>query len=44
MKTIEELALEQYPDVSFGEDVESEDTFRTNEIRRMQRGSVLERI
>lgn len=37
MKTIEELAKELYPDVSFKKDVESEDTFRTNEIRRIQR-------
>jgi hypothetical protein len=37
MKTVKQLSLELYPDVSFKEDVASEDTFRTNEIRRIQR-------
>lgn len=37
MKTIEELALEQYPNVSYMDDVMSEDIFRTNEIRVIQR-------
>jgi flagellar biosynthesis/type III secretory pathway protein FliH len=40
MKTaeeIEQLAAKLYPDVSFKKDVESEDTFRTNEIRRIER-------
>lgn len=37
MKTIEELALELYPNVSHMDDVMSEDIFRTNEIRVIQR-------
>lgn len=40
MKTaeeIEQLSNKLYPDVSFKKDVESEDTFRTNEIRRIER-------
>ncbi len=45
MKTIEEiekLANKLYPDVSFKKDVESEDTFRTNEIRRIERAAFVQ--
>lgn len=41
-KEIEQLAAKLYPDVSFKKDVESEDTFRANEIRRIQRAAFVE--
>lgn len=41
MKTIEEIAFELYPDVSFKKDVASEDTFRTNEIRLLERAAFM---
>lgn len=41
MKTLEDKAFELYPDVSFKKDVESEDTFRTNEIRLLERAAFI---
>lgn len=37
MKTAEEKAKKRFPNVSFSKDVESEDTYRMNEIRLLQR-------
>lgn len=41
-KEIEKIAKDLYPEVSFKKDVESEDTFRANEIRRIQRAAFVE--
>ncbi len=41
METIEDKAFELYPDVSFKKDVASVDTFRTNEIRLLERAAFM---